>query len=229
MKEFILKTFIALIFLFLFNGLFFFFQDLRICPVSVWAAFAGVNVAYLSLFLIPALTPRRQGVRVLSATLYLIGILYFVAELATGIAFVFYVHTSLFWPVAIQTILFAIYFIVLLSSVLANDATQASLDHQQSRSDIRRDWVLEAENTLSLISDNPAVRKAVERCRDDLRGCPLGHSFETKEFEDEISSHILCMKDAALDNQAEEVKKQAIIIRSIVAIRNHQITYKHHY
>lgn len=229
MRKFILKSIIALIFVILFDGMFFLGHDIHQCPDSVWAAFAGVNIAYLSLFLIPLLTPKRDGVAVLSGTLYLIGIFYFLAELTAGVTFLFWIQDTMFLPVLVQGILFAVYIVILLMNVLANDATISSLNRQETLSDRRHQWMNEVRAVKEIVALDKKTEKIVERCYDDLSGCSISTSPEVSDVENEINTAVMLMKDYAQDGNLAEVAKIAMNIRALVSKRNNKLYYKRNY
>lgn len=229
MKQFIIKTILALIFIVLLDSLFFIFTDVQTCPDSVWAAFAGLNIGYLALFLIPLMSPRENGLMVLSAQLYLVGVFYYMAEVIVGLVFLFVEQPTLLWPVVIQSVLLALYIIVLLSSVLANDATRKSIARQDSESRNIRFMAEQANEARRMLESDANAYKQLSRLYDDLATSPLRSSEESRATEEEIYSSLMLLKSYAEDGDVEHTVETAAKIRQLVAKRNFQIKNIQHY
>lgn len=229
MKRVLLKSIVFLVFLLLFDGLFLLFDDPRQCPRSVLVSVAGVNIAYFSLLLALLLSPRKKGLKVLSGTLYLIWSIYFMFALIVGILFICWTQPTIFWPVLINAVLFSIFVLVLIGSVLANDLTQKTLNIQFSQGDMIRNWTESVYEVRQVVIADAALSKAVERCYDDLKTCPLLSSEEVKDIESEITSAIMLLKDYAADGDVKNVQNVALQIRSLVDKRNRKLKDKHIY
>ena len=133
MKANILKIVIGLIFLIVFNVLFFLLGGTERSDTE-WVCYGFIHAAYLCLLVTPLFCNAGKGETVLSASLYLRALFYFFTELVIGLGFIWYnaYHPiSPVWPAIIQGILLAVFLILQLMSVLANDATKASLGKQR--------------------------------------------------------------------------------------------------
>ena len=133
MKANILKIVIGLIFLIVFNVLFFLLGGTERSDTE-WVCYGFIHVSYLCLLVTPLFCNAGKGETVLSASLYLRALFYFFIELAIGLGFIWYNAynpIAILWPVIIQGILLAVFLILQLMSVLANDATKASLAKQR--------------------------------------------------------------------------------------------------
>lgn len=224
MKTFFFKTIIYLIFLILFDGLFIYFVDVSSCRGSVLAAAIGVNVAYISLLLIPLLSPRKKEHVVLSGTLYLIGSFYFILELITAILFICFPLESILWPVIVQACLFAIYMILLLSSTLANDATQRSKNIQQMQGRTVRDRADAIYDIMNMAPDD-SLKKRLSICYDELRNSPLVNSPEVMSIENEIDALIMLINEHATEGLTDEMNKAINQLRLAINKRNNKLKY----
>lgn len=224
MKQILLKSIVYLIFLALFNGLFFGFVDYYKCPDAVWVAFIGINVSYISLLLIPALAPKSNGRKVLSGSLYLIGSFFFIAELIAGLCFLFWPTATITWPVCIMSSVYAIYLIVLLSSVAANDATIKSTEQQHYQNDIRNFRCGEIKDVLDSISDREC-KKVVNTCYYEMQNSPLKSAPDVQAIEQEIDQLIGLLKGYALSNDTEQIKTTAGKIRTALNRRNNKLKH----
>ena len=220
MKKFFLKTIIALVFIIILDGLFFLFKDISNCPDSVLSALIGLNIAYISLFLVPICALKQNGTKVLSDTLYLIGAIYFILEFIVGITFLFWEQDTMILPVIIQSVLFGLYIIILLGNVLANDATQ--------KSDNIKAMIEQVETILYLIKDNKA-HKLVTSLYEDLKVSPIRSNIDVVDIEKEISISLMQMHNLAKTEEISEVIKIAAQIKQLIAQRNFKLKNTRNY
>ena len=133
MKANVLKIVIGLIFLIVFNVLFFLLGGTERTDTE-WVCYGFIHTAYLCFLVTPLFCNSGKGETILSASLYLRALFYFFTELVIGVGFIWYNAynpIALVWPAIIQGILLAVFLILQFMSVLANDATKASLDKQR--------------------------------------------------------------------------------------------------
>lgn len=228
MKKFFLKTIIALVFIIILDGLFFLFKDISNCPDSVLSALIGLNIAYISLFLVPICALKQNGTKVLSDTLYLIGAIYFILEFIVGITFLFWEQDTMILPVIIQSVLFGLYIIILLGNVLANDATQKSINNQNAESDNIKAMIEQVETILYLIKDNKA-HKLVTSLYEDLKVSPIRSNIDVVDIEKEISISLMQMHNLAKTEEISEVIKIAAQIKQLIAQRNFKLKNTRNY
>lgn len=228
MKKFFLKTVIALVFIIILDGLFFLFKDISNCPDSVLSALIGLNIAYISLFLVPICALKQNGTKVLSDTLYLIGAIYFILEFIVGITFLFWEQDSMKLPVIIQSVLFGLYIIILLGNVLANDATQKSINKQNAESDNIKAMIEQVETILYLIKDDKAY-KLVTSLYEDLKVSPIRSNIDVVNIEKEISISLMQMHNLAKTEEISEVIKIAAQIKQLIAQRNSKLKNTRNY
>lgn len=228
MKKFFLKTVIALVFIIILDGLFFLFKDISNCPDSVLSALIGLNIAYISLFLVPICALKQNGTKVLSDTLYLIGAIYFILEFIVGITFLFWEQNSMKLPVIIQSVLFGLYIIILLGNVLANDATQKSINKQNAESDNIKAMIEQVETILYLIKDGKAY-KLVTSLYEDLKVSPIRSNIDVVNIEKEISISLMQMHSLAKTEEISEVIKIAAQIKQLIAQRNFKLKNTRNY
>lgn len=228
MKKFFLKTVIALVFIIILDGLFFLFKDISNCPDSVLSALIGLNIAYISLFLVPICALKQNGTKVLSDTLYLIGAIYFILEFIVGITFLFWEQNSMKLPVIIQSVLFGLYIIILLGNVLANDATQKSINKQNAESDNIKAMIEQVETILYLIKDDKAY-KLVTSLYEDLKVSPIRSNIDVVNIEKEISISLMQMHNLAKTEEISEVIKIAAQIKQLIAQRNFRLKNTRNY
>jgi cell division protein FtsB len=255
MKEIFLKTVIALIFIVVIDASFFVYYDMNTCADSVWAAFIGVNIAYLSLYLIPIFANKERGLRILNNTLYLIGGFYIYTELFVVGMFLIWMEKSKKLPLVIQwiqdntewtfvtrasidspkliiivqLILFGIYIITLAANILANEATSKSIAQQNAESDKIRMLANEAYEVCQLVKTDKNAYKQATLCYDDIKASPLHSTPEVSTIEEDINSALLEMRIQAQEGKMEELAQTALRIRQLISKRNFRLKNNRNY
>ncbi len=137
MKRNIIKVILALIFLVLFNVLFFVIGGAH-QPKASWISYGFIHAAYFCLLATPLFGKAGKGLTVLTATLYLLATIYFFIELVIGVVIILIAPQGIAWPLAIQAVLLALFLILQLTGALANDATVRSIQEQKKRGETDR-------------------------------------------------------------------------------------------
>lgn len=198
MKTNILKVVVALIFLVLFNVLFFVLGGTDQSQVN-WVSYGFIHAAYLVILATPLFAAKSKGMTVLTASLYLRSIFYFFTELAVGLICIAIQPESLLWPLIIQSVLLAIFLIMQLMSVMANDATEASVQKQRMESAHIKTMAIQLKSAIRNVSQEP-MRSMVIRCYDSLSNCSIETFPEAHDAELTLRNAVemLC---AAIDEQ----------------------------
>lgn len=191
MKANILKIVIGLIFLIVFNVLFFLLGGTERSDTE-WVCYGFIHVSYLCLLVTPLFCNAGKGETVLSASLYLRALFYFFIELAIGLGFIWYNAynpIAILWPVIIQGILLAVFLILQLMSVLANDATKASLAKQRQERVYIRSLAENLKEAMRQVND-PTLRKQMANCYESLRSSSLESFPEAIDAELELENAV---------------------------------------
>ena len=184
MKANTLKLVIGLVFLILFNALFFLFGGTA-RTTTEWICYGFIHIAYLCLLATPLLCNAWKGETVLSASLYLRALFFFFTELPVGILFLWINPESYKWPTIIQGVLLAVFLVLQLMSVLANDATQASLAKQRHESIYFRALAENVRDAMRQIND-PTLRKQIAACYESLNSASVESFPEASDAEAEL-------------------------------------------
>ena len=221
MKANILKVVIGLIFLVLFNALFFLLGGTE-RSVTEWISYGFIHAAYLCLLCTPLLCNARKGETVLSASLYLRALFYFFTELVVGVGFIWYNCSSPTWPSIIQGCFLAIFLILQLMSVLANDATKASLAKQRKERIYIRSLAEDLRDAMKQITD-PSLRKQVNACYESLNNCSLESFPEAASAEMELESAVNTLCSAIVIGDMSQLTQQIQNIQIAIRHRNQAI------
>lgn len=221
MKANILKVVIGLIFLVLFNALFFLLGGTE-RSVTEWISYGFIHAAYLCLLCTPLLCNARKGETVLSASLYLRALFYFFTELVVGVGFIWYNCPLPTWPSIIQGCFLAIFLILQLMSVLANDATKASLAKQRKERIYIRSLAEDLRDAMKQITD-PSLRKQVNACYESLNNCSLESFPEAASAEMELESAVNTLCSAIVIGDMSQLTQQIQNIQIAIRHRNQAI------
>lgn len=219
MKANIIKIIIGLIFLILFNVLFFLFGGTERSD-SEWVCYGFIHESYLCLLLTPLFCNARRGETVLSASLYLRALFYFFTELAIGLGFIWYNAynpISIVWPTIIQGILLAVFLVLQLMSVLANDATKASLTKQRQERVYIRSLAENLKEAMRQVND-PNLRKQMANCYESLNGSSLESFPEAIDAELELENAVNTLCSIVEQGDTSQLGQQ---------IKNVQVAIKH--
>lgn len=224
MKNNTIKIIIALIFLVLFNVLYFVIGGANQSAVN-WMSYAFIHVSYLLLLSTPILCPHRDGQTVLIASLYLRALQYFFTELLVGIVIILLGLQSIALPLVVQSVLLALFLILQLMGVLANRATSESIDSQRIGSQLISDLTQQIREAMRGI-DNPTTKSKVECCYNALLACSVESIEQARAAEDELKEAVydLCTAVGTADgNLIEECANRvtsAIHHRNAILMRN---------
>lgn len=221
MKANILKVVIGLIFLVLFNALFFLLGGTE-RSVTEWVSYGFIHAAYLCLLCTPLLCNARKGETVLSASLYLRALFYFFTELVVGVGFIWYNCPSSTWPSIVQGCLLAVFLILQLMSVLANDATKASLSKQRKERIYIRSLAEDLGDAMKQITD-PSLRKQVNACYELLNNSSLESFPEAASAEMELESAVNTLCSAIVIGDMSQLPQQIQNIQISIRHRNQAI------
>lgn len=221
MKANILKVVIGLIFLVLFNALFFLLGGTE-RSVTEWVSYGFIHAAYLCLLCTPLLCNARKGETVLSASLYLRALFYFFTELVVGVGFIWYNCPSATWPSIVQGCLLAVFLILQLMSVLANDATKASLSKQRKERIYIRSLAEDLRDAMKQITD-PSLRKQVNACYELLNNSSLESFPEAASAEMELESAVNTLCSAIVIGDMSQLPQQIQNIQISIRHRNQAI------
>lgn len=222
MKENIFKVVTALIFLAIFN-LVFFLLDGPANPVN-WVSYGFITFAYLFLLATPLFGGNAKGLTVLQASLWLRATGYFFLELAVGVVFFVISPQEMTWPLIIQAVILAIFLIMQFMSVLANKATDESIRKQRVESQFIRQMAEKLRSRLNMVEDAD-MKKELTLFYQSLNSTSIESFPEAQDAELQLknSVEVLCMniEDGA---DAEQIRKALRRAKAALQDRNAAIT-----
>lgn len=218
MKTNLLKVIVALIFLVLFNVLFFFIGGTEQSHIN-WVSYGFIHAAYLMILITPLFATNGKGLTVLTASLYLRAISYFFTELIIGLICIAIQPESILWPMIIQSILLAVFVVLQLMSVMANDATKASIQKQRMESAYIKNMVTQVKAAMRNIEDE-SIRNSVIRCHDALNNCSVETFEEAQDAELALRNAIEMLCCAIEDNDNGQIEAKVKRVLNAIQSRN---------
>ena len=160
-------------------------------PTSIWICYVFLHFAYLMVLLTPLIESKGKTSYVSKLTTYSISLLYFLLTLFFAVFVFFYnnmenqnqIRTNL--VISIQTILTAIYLVVLLSNVLVND----SIANKQARHDIENDFIktISAKTKyIESITNDVALKNKINNLYYTIHASPIKTTADVAVYENKI-------------------------------------------
>jgi hypothetical protein len=217
-KTSILWIILALIFLIVFNILFFILGGSE-RNESVWISYGFIHFAYFMLLLTPKLIRGGKNVAVFGFSLYSISSVYFLIGLLTGIVFILISPDDYKIALLVQLIILGLYGIMLISHMIANEHTANAEEKRQCQIAYVKDASAKLKNLLENISDKESKKK-VERVFDAIYSSPVKSHPNLAEMENSIIISINELNDVISVGNKESIISLANTLLSAVNERN---------
>ncbi len=220
-KKNILTIILNSIFVVAFNFFFFVYGGTS-HTTSIWICYGFLHFSYLMVLLTSAIETKEY---ISKLTTYSISLTYFLIELILAVA-IFYYGASLKIKIVIsvQTILTALYLIILVSNLLANDATAS----KQARHNIENDFIktISAKaKYIESITEKPKIKSAISNLYCTIHSSPTKRSSEVSVYEEKITNLLDKLEESI--NQNEEKAKELILeIDRLINRRNFTLKSK---
>ena len=217
-KENVLWLILNLIFLIIFNALFFVLGGTE-QKASAWLSYVFIHFAYLMLLATPILMRKGKSREIFGFTIYSISTGYFLLQLATGIVFILIALDSINAPLLVQLCLAGLYGVLLIVNLMANERTATAEEHRQRQVSYIKDSAIRLKGVLDKIQDK-AVKKKVEKLYDALYASPVRSRPELAQIENHIIQSIGELERAAYNGNHGAVGSLADSLLAAVNERN---------
>ena len=203
-KKSILWILLDLVFLIVFNVVFFVAGG-TIHPASVWISYGFIHFAYIMLLVTPFLIRKSTNTAVLGFPLYTISAAYFLVAFVVGLVFILIHPESYKLALILQVIIAGIYVIMLISHMLANEATADGIERHEMELRYVKDSSAKLKGIISSINDKQ-LRKKAERLYDLLHSSQTASNYSVRDYELTVLELIDNLSDniAQNDNAAAE-------------------------
>jgi len=217
-KTNVLWIILDLIFLIIFNALFFVIGGTE-HNVSVWMSYGFIHFAYLMLVLTPFLIRKGKSSAVFGYSLYSISAGYFFVQLITGIIFILISAESYKATLLVQLCIAGLYGIFLIINMIANERTADAEEKRQYEISYVKNASAQLKGMLENINDKDAKKK-VERVYDTVYSSPVKSHQNLAQMERNILQSINELEDAISDGNKDTIISLANSLLSAVNERN---------
>ncbi|WP_304248847.1 hypothetical protein [Parabacteroides gordonii] len=237
MKTTLIRIVFTLVFLVVFNTLFFLLSGTD-NPTSVWVSYAYIHVAYFTILFLPVLKTKGDASYYLSSVLYGQAITYFLLELIAGVVFIIYRMESPVWSLVVQTALWLIFVVLILGNAWANQATAQSLEkrkqdidtYQSMRMSLKRLMAKTDKPELKRLmakTDKPELKRLIADCSDKLEASSSRQTQESEKIDIEIEQAIASLRQSITGDDVEESTSLARQLAGLIEERKTILKYSH--
>lgn len=225
MKTTLIRIVFTLVFLVVFNTLFFLLSGTD-NPTSVWVSYAYIHVAYFTILFLPVLKTKGDASYYLSSVLYGQAITYFILELIAGVVFIVYRMESPVWSLVIQTALWLIFVVLILGNAWANQATAQSLEKRKQDIDAYQSMRMSLKRLMAK-TDKPELKRLIADCSDKLEASSSRQTQESEKIDIEIEQAIASLRQSITDGDVEESTSLARQLAGLIEERKTILKYSH--
>lgn len=225
MRTFFAKTAFMLLFLVVFNVLFFLVIGTE-NPTSVWISYGFIHFSYFTILFLPVISSKGEASYYLSSTLYVQSIAYFLLELIAGIVFILLQLETYIWPVVIQTVLWFLFAIVFLGNVWANHSTAQSLEKRKADISAYRNMHMNLKR-LAVMTKNPSFSRDIIHLCDNLETGASRQTSESQGVDADIEASIANLRKAILEGEDARTAQLISQLGALIEERKAILKYSH--
>lgn len=218
MKKSILRILLGLVFLAVFNAVFFMAGGAE-HSASVWISYGLIHFSYLMVLITPLLVRKSSSAAVFGISLYAVSSVYFFTEFAAGLVFILVAGESYTAALVTQIIIAGIYAVALLSNLSANEKTADSVERRENEVAYIKAAASRIKYLAGKASDKNANRQ-IERIYDLLNSSQTHSDAAVKVLEQQIADKISKLENAVAADETETIIAVSHDIAAITEERN---------
>lgn len=218
MKKSIFNILLALIFLVVFNTVFFIIGGAE-HPASVWISYGFIHFSYVMVLITPLFVRKSSSASVFGLSLYAVSSVYFFAEFAAGLIFVLIESETYTAALVTQIIIAGIYAAALLSNLSANEKTADSVERRENEVAYIKAAASRIKYLAGKASDKNANRQ-IKIIYDLLNSSQTHSDAAVKVLEQQIEDKISELENAVAADETETIIAVSHNIAEITEERN---------
>jgi len=183
-KTNVLWIILGMIFLAIFNTIFFTSGSVEY-NTSIWISYGFIHFSYLMLLFTSKLIRSGKSSAVFGFSLYSISATYFLVEFAIGITFIRISSENYNVALLVQLCLAGLYFIILISNMIANEHTANAEENRQYQIAYVKEASAKLRSLLEHMGDKK-MKKNIERVYDAIFSSPIKSHQELAKMENNI-------------------------------------------
>lgn len=219
-KKSVFRILLSLVFLCVFNVLFFLTGTSH--PTSVWIAYGFIHFAYAAMLLTPAVSAKNRAATVTGLSVTALSAVYFAAVLVVGIVCILLHKDTYIFELVVFILLTGVWAALLLPALIANENTAEALE----RSAKERFFLTDGASRVRLLAEaagDAQCKKELERLYDLLHTSPARSDPSVQMLEYDISREIASLEELAAGSNASAVLAAAARITNLVKERNRKL------
>lgn len=220
-KKSVLFILLDSVFLAIFNLVFFVVGGVN-HAASTWIAYGFIHFAYLMVVATPILTRKSSNAAIFGLALYSVSTAYFFAEFVVGLFFILFGGSSYKASLVIQAIIAAIYAVILLVNLIANEHTADNVEKHEAEVAYIKTTASELKALIGKASDEKA-NKAIEQAYDTVHSSPAKSAPEVQAIEKQIYNTISDLRSAVKKDDADQIIAIAKEITELTEERNRSL------
>lgn len=218
MKKTVLYILLDLVFLVLFNTVFFLVGGIS-HPASVWVSYGFIHFAYVMVLATPLLAKNGSNAFLFGATLRSISDVYFFVEFIVGVLFILVGAEHFKAALLTQLIIAGIYVLFLLTNMIANENTAEQVARQEEEVAYLKTAAARVKLLLRQLPDQKA-NKEIEKTYDLLHASPSGSAAAVQNIEMSVLDEIERLERAVREGDATAAVVLSQKIRARMEERN---------
>lgn len=218
MKKGLLFTLLDLLFLIVFNVIFFTVIGTS-AVASIWISYGFIHFAYIMVLLTPLFTKKKTDASLFGMSILTVSAIYFLIELVFDGVLIFTGFLTALPVFLINLVSTGIYLAILISSVLVTDSISMNAERHQ----MEKLYIKNSSNDLLLIMamiDDKNLLKRIETAYDIISSSPAISNSKAHNIEKEIEQKIGFLKVEISNDNVLEVEKLINQIIKLAKQRN---------
>ena len=221
MKKTVLNRILDLVFIIIFNTIFFMVGGTEHQP-SVWISYAFIHFAYVMIMLTPLFVRNSSSASVFKFTLGSISSAYFFVEFIVGIIFILMKLKTIKLPFIVQIIIFGVYAIMLLSIMIVNENTADSIERHETELKFVKESCAKLKFLMGA-TDDAGLKKSIEKAYDLIHSSQVKSNIAVRNMELDIIRLIESLIYQVQNGRNDEAQKTVSQILFTVNERNTQL------
>ena len=217
-KKSILYVLLALIFIIIFNAIFFVAGGSE-HVASVWISYGFIHFSYLMILITPFLIRKSSSAVVFGISLYSISSIYFFVEFIVGTIFIIMKSESYIVSLIVQMILLGVYAILFVSNMISNENTADSIERHEEEVAYIKYVSSRVKLLVGKVVDKKANRE-IEKVYDLLHSSPTRSNTTAKLIEEQIECKIVILENAVFTDDIDVILSETSEIILLTEERN---------
>lgn len=190
--------------------------------MAVWTSYSFIHVAYILLVATPFLVRKGKHSAVFGIPLYSISAVYFLVEFIIGVVFILTKTENFKMAFLVQILVAAVYLVMLISNMIANEYTADSLERQEQEMKYVKESCATIQALMNQI-DNKAACKKVEKVYDLIQSSPSKSNARVADIELAVYEEIENLQAAVGRKDNDAISASADKLYRLGNERNRQL------